>query len=235
MGEPLGYSYADPAKRLPVPAHGYRLCLVAGIQPARAAGILDDTDGGTPQRLVWLPATDPDAPEVAPPAPDPLGWRPPTWPAPDRATGRVVLPVCDTARAVVDAARLARIRGDGDALDGHALLCRLKVGTALALLRRSTAEQNRSRGEAEGERAVVVAEKVEDAAVRRVARLLARKLGEAPDGMRGAELRQRLPGRDRVHFDAAVDRLLGAWQVVREDVDGQGTAGVHYRRDGGAP
>jgi hypothetical protein len=31
----LGFSSADRDKRLPVPAHGYRPCLIAGIQPAQ--------------------------------------------------------------------------------------------------------------------------------------------------------------------------------------------------------
>jgi hypothetical protein len=68
-GEQLGFGYADPTKRIIVEAHQYRLCLVAGIQPARAACLLDDADGGTPQRFLWLPATDPDAPDVAPAEP----------------------------------------------------------------------------------------------------------------------------------------------------------------------
>ncbi len=261
VGEPLGFAYADPTKRLPVPAHQYRLAIVAGIQPARAAGILNDKDAGTPQRFLWLPATDPDVPDVPPDAPDPHHWQPPVWPARDRTTGRVPLPVCEHARAVVDSARVARLRGDGDALDGHGLLARLKVGAALALLdgraevadddwtlagtvldvsnatraevvetmRSSTAEANRNRGEAEGERAVIVTEKVEDAAVRRVARLLTRKLVGAADGIVGADLRKRLAGRDRGHFDAAIDRLLDAGQIIHEDITWRGTAGVSYR------
>lgn len=266
MGEQFGFGYADPTKRLVVEGHRYRLCMVVGIQPARAGAILDDTDGGTPQRYLWLPATDRDAPDAAPEAPEPWRWRPPTWPQYERATGQVHLPVCETARTVVDGAWLARHRGDGDALDSHALLTRLKVGAALALLdgraevadddwtlagtvldvsdrtrgrvvetlRRTSADTNRRRGEAEGERAVVVAEKVEDAAVRRVARLLTRKLAATPTGVRGAELRRRLTGRDRVHFDTAIGRLLDAGQITCEDIDGQGTGGVHYLLSGDA-
>ena len=136
-GERLGFAYADPAKRLPVPAHTYRLCLVAGIQPHRAQTLLDDADGGTPQRFLWLPAADPHAPDTAPPCPTPR-----TWVAPDLSPastirnprGEVVIDVCDTARTTIDTARLARLRGDGEALDGHGLLNRLKVAAGLALL-----------------------------------------------------------------------------------------------------
>jgi hypothetical protein len=49
-----------------------------------------------------------------------------------------VIDVCKEARDEVDSARLAALRGesDRDSLDGHALLTRLKVAAALALLER---------------------------------------------------------------------------------------------------
>ncbi|MFI6759438.1 hypothetical protein ACIBF5_09895 [Micromonospora sp. NPDC050417] len=133
-GERLGFGYADPAKRLPVPSHKYRLCLVAGVQPGRAGGLLGESDGGTPQRFIWLPATDPIAPDEAPVAPAPWKWKLPTWPLGESGTGRVVLPVCEEAQRVIIGVRLAQLRGQVTALDGHALLARLKVAAALALL-----------------------------------------------------------------------------------------------------
>jgi len=272
MGEQFGFGYADPTKRLVVEGHRYRLCLVVGIQPARAGAILDDTDGGTPQRYLWLPATDRDAPDIAPEAPKPWRWRAPSWrPADstgwrDPTTGHVHIPVCETARTAIDQARVARLRADGDALDSHALLARLKVGAALALLdgraevaeqdwtlagtvldmsdrtrgrvvdtlRRTGADANRRRGEAEGERAVVVANKVEDDTIQRVSRSLTRKLGKTPAGMRGAELRRSLEGRVRGHFDTAIERLIEAGQVTATSIEGQGSTGVHYRLSDGA-
>lgn len=139
MGEEFGFGYADPTKRLVVGAHSYRLALVVGVQPKRAGALLDDTDGGTPQRFMWLPATDRDAPDTAPAEPKALPWKMPTLPAHDPLTGRVLVPVCETARVAVDDARLDRIRGNCDALDGHALLARLKVAAALGLLDRRVA------------------------------------------------------------------------------------------------
>lgn len=133
-GEDLGFGYADPTKALPIPAHTYRLCLVAGVQPGRAQWVLDDEAGGTPQRFLWLPATDPHAPDVAPAAPVQMRWSPPRFAAADTDTERVVLHVCRTAAETIDTNRLARLRGDGESLDGHALLCRLKGAAALALL-----------------------------------------------------------------------------------------------------
>jgi hypothetical protein len=133
-GDALGYAYVDPTKRLTLARHKYRLCLVVGIQPERAGPILDSADSGTPQRFLWLPATDPEIPNIAPAEPAPWnGWKLPQWGYAD-AHGRVVLQVCETARLTIDANRVARLRGNGEALDGHALLCQLKVAAVLAIL-----------------------------------------------------------------------------------------------------
>jgi hypothetical protein len=135
MGEGLGFTYADKTRRLPITSHSYRLCMVAGIQPQRAVVLLGDADGGTPQRFVWLPATDPDAPDVAPPAPEPLWWKPPIdWDVPDGYQRPAVMQVCEAARRYVDGARLVGLRGHGDPLDAHAPMARLKVAAALAAL-----------------------------------------------------------------------------------------------------
>lgn len=136
-GERLGFGYADPTKRLPVPAHEYRLCLVAGIQPHRAGALLDDADGGTPQRFLWMPATDPHAPDTPPACPETMQWLPPDTGARSilrQPSGAIHVRVCATARHTIDAASLARTRGEGDALDGHALLGRLKAAAGLAIL-----------------------------------------------------------------------------------------------------
>jgi hypothetical protein len=134
-GEALGFQYADPTRRLIIEGHSYRMCLVVGIQPARAGALLDDSDGGTPQRVVWCSAIDRDAPDVAPEAPKPYGWKQPSLllARHDTLTGRHELHVCESARKLVDDVRLARLRGEGTVLDGHALLARLKIGAALAI------------------------------------------------------------------------------------------------------
>ena len=140
MGEQLGFFYVDETKRLMVPEHKYRLCLLAGIQPKRSGVLLseDEIDGGTPQRFVWLSCDDPDAPDDDPEEPTPILWEAPNWSnLPTIGSGddaRKVMPICDAARATIVAARKARRRGDGEALDGHALLTRLKVAAALAIL-----------------------------------------------------------------------------------------------------
>jgi hypothetical protein len=256
-GDELGFAYVDKEKRLRLDAHSYRLGLVTGIQPERAATLLDDTDSGTPQRFLWLPATDPHAPDVAPTEPDPIQWKPCRWPP--AVAGRVVVGVCETARRTIDEARLARLRGDGNAVDGHALLARLKIAAILAILdQRPTVtdddwtlagtiqrvsdatrqrvvetltarqrEVNHARGQAEAERSVIVAETLEDLAIKRVCRLIERKLSLA--WMNRNELRKTLASRDREHFDAAVDRLAEAGQIEVEPTDNQGPDGVRYR------
>jgi hypothetical protein len=248
MGERLGFGYADSAKRLPVPAHKYRMCMVVGVQPERAGPLLDDSDAGTPQRFVWLPAVDRAAPDTAPRCPDPIEWQRPQFPRADYH--RSVLPICDAARATIDAARLARLRGDGDALDGHALLARLKIAAALGLLdghaevddddwrlaghllavsdaaRAEVAETlrlakraaNRGRAESEAERTIIVAERVTEDAAKRVARGIRKRL-RADGRTARSKLRKATSARDRHLFDAAVDNLIAAGQIQEVHTD----------------
>lgn len=131
MGESIGFANSQKATRTPVPAHGYRACLLVGVQPLKAGPLLADADGGTPQRFVWLPVGDPDAPDERPAAPESLtvkvtGYRDDT---------SVEMPVPQVARQAIDGHRLSVLRGDAaDPLDGHAMLTRLKVAAALAIL-----------------------------------------------------------------------------------------------------
>lgn len=135
MGEQLGFFYVDRDKRMQVPAHTYRLCVVAGVQPRRARVLLDDVDGGTPQRFLWLPATNPDAPPRGelPECPQPLLWLAPDWPVAD-GNGRTVIGLPEVAVERTLDMREQHIRGEGNPLDGHANLTRLKVAAALAIL-----------------------------------------------------------------------------------------------------
>jgi hypothetical protein len=132
-GERLGFAYADAAKSLPLEAHSYRMCLVLGVQPEKAAPLMDDAGGGTPQRFLWLPTLDPGAPDEAPPAPERGTWARPRF-APAHLSAPRSMTVPEVAARAIDAGRLARLRGEGAALDGHAGLARLKLAAALALL-----------------------------------------------------------------------------------------------------
>ncbi|MDO3398679.1 bifunctional DNA primase/polymerase [Mycolicibacterium neoaurum] len=78
MGERLGFGWADVEKAVTVMAHRYRMTMVVGVQPGRGGVLLDDADGGTPQRFLWLPTTDSDAPNEPPQEPERLQI--PAWP-----------------------------------------------------------------------------------------------------------------------------------------------------------
>jgi hypothetical protein len=106
-----------------------------------------------PQRFVWVPTVDPGMPDTAPAEPEPWQW--PTLkqdnPAPELLDpGPRVIDVCDQARAEIDASHLARARGAGDPLDGHRLLCQLKVAAALGLLDGRTARSRPKTGSSHG-------------------------------------------------------------------------------------
>ncbi len=106
-GEALSFAYADPTKRLHLRARSYRMALTAGVQPGRAAALLDDADGGTPQRFVWLPVTDPDMPRDRPAEPD--RW---TVALPGRPlSGQTKVTVCAEAEEEITDAHWRRSRG----------------------------------------------------------------------------------------------------------------------------
>lgn len=130
MGETIGFNNANKSTRSTLPAHSYRACLMVGVQPAKAGPLLYDADGGTPQRFVWMPVGDPDAPDIAPPPMEPAVVKAPRW-----GSGTQNLAVPDVARDAMDRHRLATLRGeDVDPLDGHRMLTQLKVAAALTVL-----------------------------------------------------------------------------------------------------
>lgn len=258
-GEALGFAYADPGKRLRVRGHTYRCAMVVGVQPGRAAALLDDSDGGTPQRFLWLPVTDPQAPAVRPSEPRP--WR---LELPPPAIDRQPLKVCTEAvTAIEDAARRRLLGQTNNALDGHALYTRLKVAAAFALLderlnvdnddwrlagqlaaisdatrddvqaqlRQTAADRNLARADAEATRAVRIATAVEDDATKRIALAITRKLDKHPgQWITGADLRRALASGQRQHLEPALDLLASTGQVEADEIPGQGTAGHRYRR-----
>ncbi|WP_143549095.1 bifunctional DNA primase/polymerase [Rhodococcus sp. ACS1] len=132
-GEDIGLSYVDPTRRLPLGDHGYRLTMIVGAQPTRADWLLDDADGGTPQRFLWLPATDPNIPDLDdadPVDPIPLDLYT-SWP---RRQPLTCITIPATAKRTIQQANRHRHAGKVDVLDGHALQVREKVAYALAIL-----------------------------------------------------------------------------------------------------
>jgi hypothetical protein len=134
-GEKLGYSYADASRRIPILRHSYRLAMVVGVQPEKAGPLLHDADGGTPQRFVWLQATDPKITATPPAEPKPFPVALLSWGRlPYDVSGRRIIDVPDQIIAEIREAHAARARGEGTALDGHAVFAREKVAMAFAVL-----------------------------------------------------------------------------------------------------
>ncbi len=130
-GNTLGQANASEATRRHLPAGAYRLAVLLSLQPEHAVTLLGDAAGGTPQRFVWVSATDPSVPDVAPRWP---GELPLSLPAMgDDFAG---FTVADAIAAEVVAEDRERVRGStlADPLDGHATLLRLKVAALLAVL-----------------------------------------------------------------------------------------------------
>jgi hypothetical protein len=140
-GEALGFGNAGKDTRNIVVAGSYRASLILGVQPLRSQPLIGAADGGLPQRFIWMPTSDPDAPDEPPEDPGVRKIETPAWNRPNAGHLHVVgadldLAVPDIARTAIRAHRLAVLREDPtvDPLDGHALLTRLKVAVALMTL-----------------------------------------------------------------------------------------------------
>lgn len=140
-GEALGRRNNSDDRSVIIPSHTYRLGAIVGVQPNRSAVLLDDADGGTPQRFLWLPAqyAVPRHPDPAPPAwPDPItpvltAYLDPVKLHTGNPVHELVLPAVaiEHTRDI----RWRRMnRETGKDLDAHANLTRLKVTAALAIL-----------------------------------------------------------------------------------------------------
>jgi hypothetical protein len=233
MGEKLGHLYADRTRRIEIPAHHYRGAIVVGVQPARAGVILNDVDGGTAQRFTWWPTIDHNPPDIEPQRPEPWQWKmPPDIPEPSIFTGRRPLPICQAVRDAVREARRARNRGEGDPLDGHALLTRERIAAALGILNghwgindedwdlagQVMAISDATRAGVAAALAVTARvantarahaeadrdEVKEDRQDQRVARRLLDILHRGGDWANGSDLRRRLTSRDRPAFESAI-------------------------------
>jgi hypothetical protein len=138
-GEDLGFGYSGAGKRVIIPEHEYRGVVVAGVQPGKGSVILDDVEGGFPQRWLWLPARDSQMPRERPPEPAVRKWQMPDG-LTDRAERQVMqaMNVCARARDEIDAASVRNNErsddDDSEDLSAHAMYTQLKVAAGLALL-----------------------------------------------------------------------------------------------------
>jgi hypothetical protein len=137
-GEHVGTNNAEADRNRNLPPHSYRLALVAGVQPGLAGSLLSQqaTTSGTAQRWLWLPVTDPFTPDMVPAIPPPQTW---TLDLPASGVRYITFPTY--VRTEVDEARLRVLRGIGvteeDKVKAHAMLTRMKVAAAVAVLHNS--------------------------------------------------------------------------------------------------
>jgi hypothetical protein len=249
-GERLGFTTADPSRRVSVERHTYRAALVLGVQPERAGELLRGADGGLPQRFLWLPATDPTAPDEPPADPEPFTLPPASWNRPPHGRQRQ-LSIPEAARQAVHVARRAGLRGEAAQLDGHAVLARLKVAAALALLDSRPAvdeadwdlagvlmvvsNQTRAGVQAalsDSQDASNVARGRSEGQRAAVAADAAAQVAEnrvadrvlarlcQVGPMSSSAARKALASRDRQHFGGAVEQLVATGRVTAEDLDG---------------
>lgn len=127
-GETLGFSYRT-ASNAHLESHSYRTTLVINVQPAKAGSLVGDEYGGTLQRFMWFPASD-ERVTSEPPAmpgqlllPSHLEWQYPRE-----------LKVPYEAVELIRDERARGMRGERDALDGHALFVREKFAYGLAVI-----------------------------------------------------------------------------------------------------
>jgi hypothetical protein len=237
-GESLGFANSAVHTRCIVEAHSYRACVIVGVQPLRSRPLLDAADGGLPQRFVWMPVNDSDAPDIRPKTPKPVTLLDLDW---GSNVAEIELPA-EVVRDI-DAFRLRVLRADPNVnpLDGHALLVRAKVAVALAVLdsRRNvtlddwglagavmavsaierdvcrrvlndhTRKRNIARAIEDDERDEVASDRKIQRARQAIVRWLERH-GEQTH----AELRRRLKMDIRDHFDAAIAELVDEGRVA---------------------
>lgn len=138
----LGNTNASLETRRILDGRSYVYGVVLGIQPEKAAELLADANAGTPQRFVWLAATDPEAPDTPPEWPGPLSWEPPTTSSLHSRLenrggwNRHPMTLHETITNAVRTDRLAVLRETEERLelDAHRLLGRIKTAALLALL-----------------------------------------------------------------------------------------------------
>jgi hypothetical protein len=102
-----------------------------GIQTERSGVLINDAAGGTPQRIAWASALDPEPPETPPAGVQP--WRSPN---PQELDLHAPIPFPPCTYDEIRAHRRRALMGDPtiDPLDGHAYLTRCKLAAALMLI-----------------------------------------------------------------------------------------------------
>lgn len=136
----LGQENASLETRRHLPGEMYVYGVTIGIQPDKAGELLGDGGAGTPQRFAWFMASDPTAPTVVPPWPEPLNWSPPVTQLEQVRTVRgsirheLGLHPSIVDEVIADRQAVMSGQAEEDEGDAHRNLMRLKIAALLALL-----------------------------------------------------------------------------------------------------
>jgi hypothetical protein len=131
-GQLLGQQNATSERTRKVPAGAYSLGMVIGFQRDTAQPLFAEVEAGTPQRFVWVSATDPAIPDV-----------PPEWPGqlPMDHIGNlfgheVTITFDEKIKALLWEQNLKVARGadTGQAMDAHLSLMAMKLSGLFALM-----------------------------------------------------------------------------------------------------
>lgn len=135
-GVVLGTSNASTETKRRLAAGSYAIGLVIAFQPSKAAELLADTAGGTPQRFEWMQGTDPTLPDTLPDWPGPLHWIHPTLLGYGDITNQRLMDIPESIAEPIRKRAIDLTRGtiQPDELDSHATLAKMKVAGLLAVL-----------------------------------------------------------------------------------------------------
>ena len=251
-GEAVSFPYRG--KAVDIAVHSYRVGLTLGVQLTQAGPLFEQAGGGTLQRFLWAPASNPFRDYDPPRAPSPLVWEEPQWP--EFTGGLRVLDVAAQVRKELWVAHVDRDQLDPEETRSNEI--RLRVAALLAIADRRTdvteadwtdagavvaisrqtriaarealaseaRRQVRSRAEARGEAEVIVEERVRSATSVRIGNRILRYLGDQP--MTRKSLRAKFGSRDKVELDGALADLEDQGLIVSTAIPGQGEPGTRY-------
>jgi hypothetical protein len=144
-GKTVGQTNVEVERRRVLPAGTYTYGVNIQVQPTKAARLIEDDEGGTPQRFLWFPVMDPDIPEATGEQLGPCDWSPPgpmelakitVMPGSDGGYVRHYLTQHPDITSEIRSHDLAVQRGEKTLapLDAHALNLRRRIAGLLALL-----------------------------------------------------------------------------------------------------
>jgi hypothetical protein len=135
-GDDPGQANASIETRRSLRKGSYHVGLISLWQDKAGAALIEDVDGGTPQRFVWLPTTDPTFPDEVPPWPGPLDVELPASIASGGIAGYHPVGIAQEIHDEIREKRIQVIRGHlkEPPLDSHRRLNKLKLAAVLAIL-----------------------------------------------------------------------------------------------------